>query len=138
VSTVKHVLDTSALLAHYFEEPGAEEVDALWSSGGDLPGICSIAIAELRGRLMAECEQQADAVRAGDAYINELTVTLAVDRSVAETAWQLRQVTPKRLPPVDALIAATARAVGATLVHQDPHMGAIPDGVLSQLALPDK
>jgi predicted nucleic acid-binding protein len=138
VSTVTHLLDTSALLAHYFEEPGAEMVDALWSSGGDLPGICSITIAELRGRLMAECEQEADATRTGDAYINELTVTLAVDRSVAEMAWQLRQVTPQRLPLVDALIAATARAVGATLVHRDPHMAAIPEGLLAQLALPDK
>ena len=56
---VTHVLDTSALLAHYF---------------------------------------------------NELTVCLPVDRTVAELAWQLEEAIAERIPLVDALIAATARA----------------------------
>jgi predicted nucleic acid-binding protein len=41
----------------------------------------------------------------------------------------------RRLPLVDALIAATARSAGAILVHKDPHMAGIPAGVVKQLKL---
>ncbi len=93
MSEITHLLDTSAILAHYFDEPGA------------------------------------------DAYLGELTVCFPVDRTVAEMARQIRAATPQRLPLVDALIAATARAAGAILVHKDPHMARIPAGLVKQLAL---
>ena len=96
MSRVSHVLDASALLAHYFNEPSA-----------------------------------------ADAYLNELTTCLPVDRLTAEAAWQLRQATPDRLPLVDALIAATARVADAVLVHKDPHMSRIPAGLVRQVALPE-
>ncbi len=28
--SISHVLDTSAILAHYYDEPGADEVAKLW------------------------------------------------------------------------------------------------------------
>ena len=134
---VTHLLDTSALLAHYFEEPGAETVAKFWRSGSALPAISVVTIPELRGRLRAELSDDAEALRAADAYLNELTVSLPVDRATAELAWQLRLATPDRLPLVDALIAATARSAGAVLVHRDPHMARIPRGLLEQMVLPD-
>ncbi len=77
-----------------------------------------------------------EAARVSDGYFGELTTCLPVDRAVAEMAWQLRALIPQRLPLVDALIAATARAAGAILVHKDPHMSRIPTTVVKQLVLP--
>jgi len=136
VRTITHVLDTSALLAHFFDEPGADVVAGIWASGSSLPGISAITVAELRIRLGKELAEDPEAEAAVDRYLSELTVCLPVDRAVAECAWQLRTATPHRLPLVDAIIAATARSVGAALVHRDPHLRAIPDGLLEQIELP--
>lgn len=135
MSAVTHVLDTSALLAHFFDEPGAEVVQQLWDSKRSRPGICAVTIAELRSRLDLELSSSEDARAAADAYLEELTVCLGVDRAVAELAVHIRAATPKRLPLVDALIAATARAAGAVLVHKDPHMAQIPAEVVKQIVL---
>ena len=135
MSRVSHVLDTSALLAHYFNEPGAEVVERLWSDESSRLAISAVTVAELKGRLYQEISNDAESAKAADAYLNELTVCLPVDRTTAELAWQLRQASPGRLPLVDALIAATARATGATLVHKDPHISQIPAGLVRQIAL---
>ncbi len=135
MSAPTHVLDTSALLAHYFDEPGAEVVQGLWAAGGPKPAICAVTIAELRGRLSRELESPDEAQAAADAYLQELTVCLDVDRSVAELACHIRSAMSERLPLVDSLIAATARAVGAVLVHKDSHMSRIPPELVKQLAL---
>ena len=95
-----------------------------------------MTVAELRARLNAEVADQAETAVALDAYPNELRVCLPVDRAVAELAWQVRESTPDRIPLVDALIAATARAAGAVLVHRDPHMAKIPKGLVEQIVLP--
>ena len=42
---VTHIQDTSARLAHFFDEPGA--VENLWTSGSGLHGINAVTIAEL-------------------------------------------------------------------------------------------
>ena len=137
MSRITHVLDTSALLAHYFNEPGAGLIEGLWSNETFRIGISAVTVAELKGRLHQELTDDTEAMRAAEAYLNELTTCLPVDRATAEMAWQLRQVTPDRLPLVDSLIAATARAAGAILVHKDPHMSQIPDGLVRQTSLVD-
>lgn len=135
MSAVTHVLDTSALLAHYFDEPGAEVVQELWAAKGKKPGISAVSIPELRGRLGRELQSAHEKDRAADAYLRELTICLPVDRAVAELAWQIREATPQRIPLVDALIAATARAADAILVHKDPHMARIPADLVKQQVL---
>jgi predicted nucleic acid-binding protein len=137
LSRITHVLDTSALLAHYFNEPGAGLVEGLWSDETLRIAVSAVTIPELKGRLQQEITDDAEAMKAADAYLNELTICLPVDRATAEMAWQLRQVTPGRLPLVDALIAATARAAGAILVHKDVHMSQIPAGLVRQTVLSD-
>jgi predicted nucleic acid-binding protein len=134
--TVTHVLDTSALLAHYFDEPGADMVQRLWSSASGKPGICAVTVTELKTRLAEELVDEAEAQQALDAYLDELTVCLPVDRKVAELAWQVRESASRRIPLVDALIAATARAFDAVLVHRDPHLACIPGKVVGQVVLP--
>jgi len=133
-----HVLDTSALLAHYFDEPGADVVEQLWATGSARPGVSAVTVAELRHRLDEEMSDSGEAREAADAYLNELTVCLPVDRMVAELAWQLKEAIAERIPLVDALIAATARAAGAVLVHRDPHFERIPRTVVDQVVLPLK
>jgi predicted nucleic acid-binding protein len=130
------VLDTSAILAHYFDEPGAEAVERLWSDESSRIAISAVTAAELKGRLFHEITDEKEAVKAIDVYLNELTTCLPVDRATAELAWQLRQVSPGRLPLVDALIAATARSADAILVHKDPHMAQIPAALVQQISLP--
>lgn len=63
---------------------------------------------------------------------------LPFTRETADAAMELRSATQSRLPLVDSLIAASARQLGATLVHRDPHMAAIPRALVSQLSLPPK
>jgi len=133
-----HVLDTSALLAHYFDEPGADVVEQLWATGSARPGVSAVTVAELRHRLDEEMSDSGEAREAADAYLNELTVCLPVDRMVAEFAWQLKEAIAERIPLADALIAATARAAGAVLVHRNPHFERIPHTVVDQVVLPLK
>jgi predicted nucleic acid-binding protein len=135
LSHVSHVLDTSAILAHYFNEPGAEVVGHLWSDESSRIAVSAVTIAELKGRLFQEITDETEATKAVNVYLNELTTCLPVDRATAELAWQLRQVSPGRLPLVDALIAATARSAGAILVHKDPHMSQIPEALVQQISL---
>jgi predicted nucleic acid-binding protein len=134
VSAITHVLDTSALLAHYFDEPGAQVVQKLWESRGK-PGISAVTVTELRGRLSQEISDSKEAASAAASYLGELTVCLPVDRTVAELAWHIRAATSQRIPLVDALIAATARAAGAILVHKDPQMARIPRELVEQLSI---
>jgi len=47
-------------------------------------------------------------------------------------AIKLRECATDRLPTIDSLIAATAAAHNAVLVHRDPHFTAIPAEMLKQ------
>ena len=49
--TLIHMLDTSALLAHYFGEPGAEQVTQLSSHRTNRIAVCALTLPELRTAL---------------------------------------------------------------------------------------
>jgi len=138
VAAITHLLDTSAILAHYFDEPGAAEVNALWQQPGCKPAICVLTIPELRTRLHEEVTDSAEADRAFDLYVNQLTTSLPVDRMVADEAMRLRLASPSRLPLVDACIAGCAKRHNCLLVHRDPHMDQLLTESVRQLRLPDK
>ncbi|MBN1676040.1 MAG: PIN domain-containing protein [Kiritimatiellae bacterium] len=133
-----HVLDTSALLAHCFDEPGAEEVDALWQDAENRLAVCVLSLPEFKTRILEEMDDAAEAERVFDLYCTQLVDTLPVDRAVAQEAIALRAAAPGRLPLVDAVIAACAKAAAAILVHRDPHMATIPADWVRQLRLPAK
>lgn len=137
-ATITHLLDTSAILAHYFDEAGAAEVDAVWQQPGNKPAICVLTIPELRTRLDEELTDAAEAERAFDLYVNQLTTCVPVDRAAADEAMRLRRSSPSRLPLVDACIAGCARKHNCLLVHRDPHMDQLPADTVRQLRLPDK
>ncbi|MDE0218542.1 MAG: PIN domain-containing protein [Spirochaetaceae bacterium] len=135
MSAVTHVLDTSAVLAHYFDEPGAEIVDGLWQDSRNRIAICVLTLPELRWRMQAEIEDEREIDRACQEYAGELTSSLVVDSAVAESAIALRREA-ERLPLTDAIIAGCAHAVSAVLVHRDRHMESIPQRLVSQIVLP--
>ena len=132
---ITHVLDTSAILAHYFGEEGAGAVDQLWTVDDFSLGVSVLTLPELWTRLHACLEDMEEADNAFDSYINHLTTALPVTRDVAELSIVFRNQTDKRLPLVDAVIAATAKARNAILFHSDPHLSQIPAAILHQVCL---
>lgn len=135
---ITHVLDTSALLAHNQNEPGADQVTALLALGPNMIAISAVTLVELKGRLRELICDLAEVDRVFDAYCNILTQTLPLTKELALAAVALREQISTRIPLVDSLIAATAKANNATLVHRDPHFTAISTSVLPQIFLPPK
>ncbi|MDE0449304.1 MAG: PIN domain-containing protein [Spirochaetaceae bacterium] len=135
---VTHVLDTSAILAHYFDEPGAEMVERLWYDSVNRIAVCVLSLPELKGRLTVEVDDPQEVERAFRQYVGELTTTLIVDRRTADSAMLLRESADTRLPLVDAGIAGCAHVHSAVLVHRDPHLASISRELVAQVVLPEK
>lgn len=135
---ISHVLDTSALLAHYLEEPGMDEVGRLLLGHPGTIGLSFITWIELRARLAEMAAGPEECERAFRLYTDVLTSPLAVGEAETRAALRLREAATRRLPLADSLIAGCAVAADAILVHRDPHFAAIPPKLLRQLALPGK
>ncbi len=133
---ITHLLDTSALLAHYFGESGADEVNNLWREPGNRIGICVLTLPELKMRLRVEVKNAKEVDRVFNLYTKELAVPVIVNRKVALTATILRENIKPRLPLIDAVIAACAKSEKAILVHRDRHMATIPNHLVNQIYLP--
>ncbi len=131
-----YLLDTSALLAHYRQESGWEQVQAIFVEGEAEVLIASVTLAEFARRMRELGASEAE-IRATLAdYQILFSAVVPVDSAVAWAAFELGCHTPERLPLVDALIAAAARLRDACLVHRDEHMAAIPAERVRQLHLP--
>ena len=127
-----YVLDTSALLAHYLAEEGADFVNALITH--DKAYVAAVRWLEYRVRIKGEPEAKAT-VRL---YEEAVKGTISITREIAARAFEIREVSSKRVPSVDALIAASASKLGYQLVHRDSHFRVIPARVLKQQMLPMK
>lgn len=134
---ITHIFDTSALLAHYFDEDGSEQVQRIWEEHPETIGVCVVTIPEFRGRLRAEIDNSDEIQYAAERYFSFLTQSIQIDRAVAELTDHVRVTAIKRIPLIDALIAACARAADALLVHKDPHFMTLPKNVVNQLYLGD-
>lgn len=134
---MKHLLDSSAVLALYFGEPGAERVRAILSAERTPVALCALTAVELWSRLRAEGAEHAfdEVWRTIDELVSEV---LPISLAVVFRSIELRRAATARLPHIDALIAATAAEHDAVLVHRDPHFAAIPTDLLRQEQLPDK
>jgi len=133
-----HLLDTSALLAHYLAEPGATRVQALFEDAAVMTGTSILALFELDLRLHQlgiDAETRAAELNRYRALLIEV---VNVDEVIRSEGVRLRTSATARTSAIDALIAATASARGATLVHRDPHFTAIPASLLKQEMLPPK
>jgi len=133
-----HLLDTSALLAHYLAEPGAERVQALFADDAVVAGASILSLYEFELRLhhlgVAVATRAAELSR----YRALLNEVVDVDESVRSEAIRLRTGATAHVAAMDVLIAATASLKNATFVHRDPHFAAIPGSLLQQEVLPAK
>jgi predicted nucleic acid-binding protein len=129
---MRYVLDTSALLAHHRQEAGWPAVQALFEADEAELILASVSLAEFGRRLrdLGAAVEEAEAVLAS--YQLLFGEVAPVDAAVARAAFVLGCRTPRRLPLIDALIAAVAQIKGATLVHRDEHMRAIPAELVGQ------
>ena len=136
--TPPFLLDTSALFAHCLDEPGADTVETILQEFPGEVGISVMTWLEFQIRLeeihpIGEARQEIVACYAG-----LLDEPEPVTKAVAGAACDLRRLARHRIPNADALIAATAQLAGATLVHRDPHLAAIPQNVVRQIVLPHR
>jgi len=131
-----HLLDTTALLAHFLDENGAGQVDSLLALGPDRIALAAPTWVELHIRLREIIGEGPEMEAVFHDYTGVLTRLLPVDEAATRAAIGLRAVTPGRLPLSDALIAGAAFATGLTLVHRDAHFDTVPG--LELLRLPDK
>jgi len=131
-----HLLDTTALLAHFLDENGAEQVDELLALGPDQIALAAPSWVEFHTRLRELVPDSEFRKTAFDQYTTSLTCLLPLDAAAATAAIRLRESSPGRLPLADALIAGSALAADLILVHRDPHFDPVPD--LKTLRLPDK
>jgi predicted nucleic acid-binding protein len=124
-----YFLDTSALLAHYLNEAGAQRIQAILEEEGSEVSISALSVAEMARRLVALGTDPAAARSTALEYAGLSTVT-SIDTATSVRAFELGSACETRLPLVDALIAAGALLSKAILVHRDPHFNGIPEGLI--------
>lgn len=133
----KYVLDTSALLTFYFEEPGALKV---W----ELIKHDSAEVLEVWVPFMSLMEfsyaiwQRDGEIRAEKAYKN--LKAMGLKEILYSEALLIQAVKLKATPKMslaDAWIAASAFLLDAVLVHKDPEFEALK-GQIKTLKLPYK
>lgn len=133
-----HLLDTSAILTHYLDEPGADQVAELLAGGPERILLAAPTWVELDRRLRELISAHDERERVFNAYTRDLSRMVALDADATRSALLIQSKTSARLPLVDALIAGCASAQRARLVHRDPHFDHIPADQLKTLRLPDK
>jgi len=127
---MRYLLDTSALLAHHRQERGWAAVQALFEADEAEILMACISLTEF-GRRLRDLGAPETLVQETLANYQLLCTEVAsVDAATALAAFVIGCRTPRRLPLVDALIAAVAQAKGAVLVHRDAYMRAIPPELL--------
>jgi hypothetical protein len=132
---LRYLLDTSALLAHSRGEPGCKRVQQLFDDSETEILMASVSLAEFARRLRELGATAADARQTIIDYRQVVDEVVAVDGAVALTAFEIGCEAAKRLPLIDALIAAAARERQACLAHRDAHFMSIPVHLLQQLDL---
>ena len=133
-----HLLDTSALLAHYLAENGAERVQALFEDAAVEAGASILSLYEFELRLHQLGADAATRVTELNRYRALLTEVVDVTEAVRGEAIRLRTGATAHVAAMDVLIAASASLGNATLVHRDPHFAALPANLLKQEVLPAK
>ena len=133
-----HLLDTSALLAHYLAENGAERVQALFEDAAVEAGASILSLYEFELRLHQFGVDATTRATELNRYRALLTEVVDVTETVRGEAIRLRTSATAHVAAMDVLIAASASLGNATLVHRDPHFTAIPTSLLKQEVLPAK
>ena len=132
---MRYILDTSALLAHARKEAGFEFLEGLFDNQDAELYVSCLSLPEFsrRAKSLGVSAKQAwdDAME----YAEMLSGIHPVNLEIAREAYTLGEHCPQRLPLIDALIAATAKVQGATLVHRDKHLTALPQDLVKHVPL---
>src|SRR4051812_39688346 len=113
---MRYLLDTSALLAHYRQEVGWDQIQALFESDEAEIIAASVSLTEFGRRLRELGADETEVEEILTSYQLLFTEVTPVDAAVARAAFSIGCRTPRRLPLVDALIAAVAQSRLAVLV----------------------
>lgn len=137
-SVVTHLLDTSAALAGTLYEQGGERVRSLIGDPQAVVGVSVLTLYEAYTVVLHRTGSDELATEAVRSLRSAVAEVLPVTEAVLAAALDLRRASTARIALADLLIAASAAAQGATLVHRDPHFAALPVGRPTQETLPDK
>ncbi len=118
-------------------EPGAQEVSQFLKNSDNQVSISVLSLPEVYTRLRLLGKVAAWQQIWTD-YSSLFAQVIPVSEAIALQSIVVRTAAATRLPTVDGLIAATAAVHKMTLVHRDPHLGAIPESILKQFKLPEK
>jgi predicted nucleic acid-binding protein len=129
------MLDTSAVLAHFFQESGFGIVQQLLTDHEKRTSICAITLFEFRFVLREKKVKEADIIEAEQMYKDLIPDVFAVDLKAVQQAVTAREAAAVRIPMTDALVAGCAICNSATLVHRDKHLDAIPQTLLRSIRL---
>ena len=129
---MKCLLDTSALLAHYRDEGGAERVQELLDDSGVAIFVASVTLTEFSRRILALGAEQSEVQGVLGDYRLLFRSVVSIDEKIAQSAVGISAAAAERIPLVDSLIAAAASSIGSKLLHRDPHFASIPEHLLEQ------
>jgi len=129
------LLDTSALLVHYLDEPGADSVQEILDDEKTEVLLSAISIAEFARRLSALGEDTENCRSIALEYAALATRMVPVDVAVSIRAFEIAESCTSRLPLADSFIASSASLGNATLVHRDAHFKDIPAYLLPTMEL---
>ena len=134
---MSYTLDTSAVLAYFLDEPGADEVEDILrhaERGEEKIFVSFMTFMEILHRIWKlSGEQQAKRTHL---YLRGLPVhEIGQSGSLTVTAARLKAQYP--ISVADAWIAGTALSTGTILIHKDPEMEALSD-IITVKALPYK
>jgi PIN domain nuclease of toxin-antitoxin system len=106
-----HLLDTSAVLAHFLDEPGSDVVSRILAGGKKKALLCAPSWAELERRLAELVPDEEEAERVWTLYTQELCGFLPLDADSVRAAIDLRRSAEGRLPLIELpSVAARAKA----------------------------
>ncbi|AIE85297.1 type II toxin-antitoxin system VapC family toxin [Fimbriimonas ginsengisoli] len=133
-----HLLDTSAALAHYWGEAGADRVDELLREAGVSIGISVLSVFEIAQAVAHRTGDDKEGGTVANVYAGLAHEIAPVSMETVREGLDLRRSATARIALADCLIAATAAQNGAVLVHRDPHFSTLPAERPRQEVLPPK
>ncbi len=112
-------LDTSALFCLKENEPGADAVERILREGGPHGHVFISFISLMEYYYILSQEEGEDAARHGYLELKQLPLrVMDNDEELGITAARIKATS--RLSVADAWVAATAKRLGAVLIHKDP------------------
>ena len=126
-----HVLDTSAIIAYLYDEPGSDIAEAVIFGGSEIR-IPFIALMEVEYKFHRELGDELEVAKSMAALNHWPTLVVESDLQWRQQAARVKA--RGKLSLADAWVAALALINDATLVHKDPEFETVAN--LKDVKLP--